>query len=214
MTDTPLDAYLAELTARGIDARAVAIVRALDRAIRGAGPELESAIKYKILMYGLHGDWRTWVCAVDATTKGVGLRFLYGVILDDPLSVLRAGSSVLKTWDVGFDDAIDAAAVGALRRRGRREVPDLQGRRAGHPRGEPGGGIEAAQRHRALAALTPDPSGYGPRPVLGQRGAHVTTPTSPGGRPRRDQPSASSTASSSSAAWRRASFGPFGSIQS
>ena len=113
MTDTPLDAYLAELTARGLDARAVAIVRALDRAIRGAGPELESTIKYKILMYGLHGDWRTWVCAVDATTKGVGLRFLYGVILDDPLSVLRAGSSVLKTWDVGFDDAIDAAAVGA-----------------------------------------------------------------------------------------------------
>ena len=113
MTDTPLDAYLAELTARGIDARAVPIVRALDRAIRDAGPELESAIKYKILMYGLHGDWRTWVCAIDATTKGVALRFLYGVILDDPLGVLRAGSSVLKTWDFGFDDAIDAAAVGA-----------------------------------------------------------------------------------------------------
>ena len=32
MTDTPLDAYLAELTVRGIDPRAVPIVRALDRA--------------------------------------------------------------------------------------------------------------------------------------------------------------------------------------
>ena len=64
-------------------------------------------------MYGLHGDWRTWVCAIDATTRGVSLRFLYGVILDDPRRVLRAGSSVLKTWDLGFDDAIDAPAVGA-----------------------------------------------------------------------------------------------------
>ena len=113
MIATSLDTYLAELTARGIDARAIPLVRAMDRAVRDAAPELESAIKYKILMYGLHGDWRTWVCAVDATTKGVGLRFLYGVILDDPLSVLRAGTSVLKTWDVGFHGVIDAAAVGA-----------------------------------------------------------------------------------------------------
>ncbi len=112
MTDTPLDTYLAELTARGIDPRAAPLVRALDRSIRAAGPDLESTIKYKILMYGLHGDWRTWVCAVDATTKGVGLRFLYGVILDDPRDVLRAGSSVLKTWDFGFDDVIDSEAVG------------------------------------------------------------------------------------------------------
>ena len=112
MTDSPLDAYLAALTARGIDPRAVPIVRALDRAVRDAGPELESTIKYRILMYGLGGDWRTWVCAVDATTKSVGLRFLYGVILDDPHGVLRAGSSVLKTWDLGFDDAIDPGAIG------------------------------------------------------------------------------------------------------
>ena len=145
MTDTPLDAYLAELTARGIDPRAVPIVRALDRAIRDAGPELESAIKYKILMYGLHGDWRTWVCAVDATTKGVGLRFLYGVILDDPLSC--AAGRQLGAQDMGLRVRRRHRRRGGrrLRRRGRREVPDLQGRRAGHPRGEPGGGIKAAR---------------------------------------------------------------------
>lgn len=113
MTDIPVDGYLAELAARGIDARAVPIVRALDRVVRDAAPELAAALKYKILMYGLRGDWRTWVCAIDATTKGVGLRFLYGVILDDPRGVLRSGSSVLKTWDFGFDDAIDAQAVGS-----------------------------------------------------------------------------------------------------
>jgi hypothetical protein len=62
-------------------------------------------------MYALRGDWRTWVCAIDATRKGVSLRFLYGVILDDPRGVLRAGSSVLKTWDFAFDDRIDLEAV-------------------------------------------------------------------------------------------------------
>jgi hypothetical protein len=64
-------------------------------------------------MYALDGDWRTWVCAIDASKKGVGLRFLYGVLLDDPRDVLRAGTSVLKTWDFGFDDVMDPVAVGA-----------------------------------------------------------------------------------------------------
>ena len=35
------------------------------------------------------------------------------MLLDDPRRVLRAGSSVLKTWDFAFDDAVDPAAVGA-----------------------------------------------------------------------------------------------------
>lgn len=113
MTDSALDAYLTEIAARGVDPRAIPLVRALDRVIREAGPTLEATVKYKILMYGLQGDWRTWVCAVDAATKGVGLRFLYGVILDDPAGVLRAGTSVLKTWDFGFDDRVDPAGVGA-----------------------------------------------------------------------------------------------------
>ena len=34
------------------------------------------------------------------------------MILDDRLGVPRAATSVLKTWDFAFDDAIDAAAVG------------------------------------------------------------------------------------------------------
>jgi hypothetical protein len=113
VSDTALDTYLAEIAARGVDPRAAATVRALDRVIRDIGPDLESTVKYKILMYALRGDWRTWVCAIDATTKGVSLRFLYGVILDDPRGVLRAGSSVLKTWDFGFDEAVDPVVVGA-----------------------------------------------------------------------------------------------------
>jgi hypothetical protein len=66
-----------------------------------------------MLMYALGGDWRHWVCAIGETNKGVALRFLYGVLLDDPRGILRSGSSVLKTWDFGLDDVVDRAAVGA-----------------------------------------------------------------------------------------------------
>jgi hypothetical protein len=103
-----LQAYLA-----GIEPRAAPLVIALDAAVRKAHPDFEVAIKYKILMYALRSDWRTWVCAIDARRNSVCLRFLYGVLLDDPRGVLRAGSSVLKTWDFGLDDAVDPAAVGA-----------------------------------------------------------------------------------------------------
>jgi hypothetical protein len=106
MTSSPLEEYLS-----AVDARATGLVRVLDGAIRAAHPELDVAIKYRILMYTIARDWRTWVCAIDARSRGVSLRFLYGVLLDDPLGVLRAGSSVLKTWDFAFDDVIDAQAV-------------------------------------------------------------------------------------------------------
>jgi hypothetical protein len=85
----------------------------LDDAIRKVHPGFDVAVKYGLLMYALQGDWRTWVCAIGAGTSGVALRFLYGVLLSDPKHVLRAGSSVLMTWDFAFIDAVDAEAVGA-----------------------------------------------------------------------------------------------------
>ena len=97
----------------GVDPAAAPLVVALDGVVREAHPGFDVAIKYQILMYALHGDWRTWVCAIDASRKSVSLRFLYGVLLDDPLGMLRAGSSVLKTWDFAFDQVVDRAAVGA-----------------------------------------------------------------------------------------------------
>lgn len=106
MSSPALETYLA-----GADPAATALVRSLDESIRVAGPDLGVAIKYGILMYGLHGDWRTWVCALQAAKKGVSLKFLYGVLLDDPLGVLRSGSSVLMSWDFRMADVIDAASV-------------------------------------------------------------------------------------------------------
>ena len=96
-----------------VDPAAAPVVIALDAAIREAHPGFDVAIKYRILMYALNGDWRTWVCAIDATRKAVCLRFLYGVLLDDNRRVLRSGSSVLKTWDFAYDDVVDRGAVGA-----------------------------------------------------------------------------------------------------
>ncbi len=108
MSRDVLDAYLA-----GVDPRGEPVARALDEVITSTIPGVDVAIKYKILMYALRGDWRRWVCAIDASRKGVCLRFLYGVLLEDPRKVLRAGSSVLKTWDFAFDDVVDPEAVSA-----------------------------------------------------------------------------------------------------
>ena len=109
MSSSVLDEYLATIP----DARAEPVVRELDRVIMGVHPDFDVAIKYRILMYALDGDFGTWVCAINAGRRHVALNFLYGVMLADPRHVLRAGSSVLMTWDIGFDEAVDAAAVGA-----------------------------------------------------------------------------------------------------
>ena len=106
MSSPALDTYL-----EGADPAATKLLTSLDESIRAACPDLDVAIKYGILMYGLRGDWRTWVCALQATKKGVSLKFLYGVLLDDPLRVLRSGSSVLMSWDFGTAEVIDAASV-------------------------------------------------------------------------------------------------------
>jgi hypothetical protein len=108
VASSALETYLA-----GVDSAAAPLVVALDAAVRSAHPELDATVKYKILMYALRGDWRTWICAIGATRKGASLRFLFGVLLDDPRRVLKAGSSVLMTWNFVFGDPVDPAAIGA-----------------------------------------------------------------------------------------------------
>ena len=104
---TPLEEYL-----EVYDDEAGAVFVQLDAAIRAAAPELETAIKYRLLSYTVERDWRHWVCAVNATKSAVCLRFLWGVLLDDPLGVLRPGSSTLMTWDMPRGTEVDADLVG------------------------------------------------------------------------------------------------------
>ncbi|HEY8680250.1 MAG TPA: DUF1801 domain-containing protein [Candidatus Dormibacteraeota bacterium] len=108
MASSALETYLA-----GVDPAAAPLVVALDAAVRSAHPGLDATVNYKILMYALRGDWRTWICAIGATRKGASLCFLFGVLLDDPRRVLKAGSSVLMTWNFVLGDPVDPAAIGA-----------------------------------------------------------------------------------------------------
>jgi hypothetical protein len=94
MSTSMLEEYVATL----VDPRGEPVVRELDRVIMATQPDLDLAIKYKILMYALKGDFHTWVCSINARRRKVALHFLYGVLLDDAKKVLRAGSSVLMTW--------------------------------------------------------------------------------------------------------------------
>ena len=102
----PLDEYLAIY-----DDAAGRLFVQLDAAIRQEAPELDVAIKYRLLSYTVDRDWRHWVCAVNATKSAVCLRFLWGVLLDDPLGVLRPGTSTLMTWDLPRGSTVDTAAV-------------------------------------------------------------------------------------------------------
>jgi hypothetical protein len=103
----PLEQYAAT-----VDPEAAETLRALDAAVRRAAPELELAIKYRMPTYTLEGRWRHWVTAVSATKDAVNLRFLWGVLLDDPLGVLRPGTSTLMTWDFPRGADVDADVVG------------------------------------------------------------------------------------------------------
>jgi len=96
-----------------VDPVAKPVVRALHKAVVAAFPAFDTKIRYRMLMYAIDDDWGTWVCAVDAGKRHVCLRFLYGVLLEDPKQVLRGGRSVLMNWDLPFNEPIDAAAVRA-----------------------------------------------------------------------------------------------------
>jgi len=118
----------------GVDPVSAGILRTLDGAVRGAHSGFDVAVKYNIILYALAGDWRRWVCALDAGRNrgsgrdrgagGVSLRFLYGVLLGDPAGVLRPGSSTLMTWDLARDEDVDPVAVVAYVREAVARYPD------------------------------------------------------------------------------------------
>jgi hypothetical protein len=62
-------------------------------------------------LYTLERRWKQWVVGLSATKDAVNLRFLWGVLLDDPLGVLRPGTSTLMTWDFPRGADVDADAV-------------------------------------------------------------------------------------------------------
>jgi hypothetical protein len=104
-----------------------AVTRHLHRLIQAAHPGFSVAIKYGQLMYAVNGDWRHWVVAIDAHPKaGVGLRFLFGVMMNDERHVLRAGSSVLMTWNFPPGGPVDEGGVSAYVAKAVRLYPDYK----------------------------------------------------------------------------------------
>lgn len=100
------DSYIA-----GIDPAFAPAVLLLDGAIMAACPGLDTRISYRMLTYALNGDFRHWLCAIDAHKKPFHLRFLYGVLLEDPRGLLRAGTSHLCNLDFASVEEIDARLV-------------------------------------------------------------------------------------------------------
>jgi hypothetical protein len=64
-------------------------------------------------MYALGGNFRTWVCAIDAKGSSVALRFLYGVLLDDPRRVGDPVEGEVPGLENGGTGAQHTPAVGA-----------------------------------------------------------------------------------------------------
>ncbi len=113
MSDSARDTYVGK-----IDPAFIPAVLKLDRAVIAACAELDSKISYQMLTYALKGDFRHWICAIDVgrpgrsvTKRALHLRFLYGVLLDDPRGVLRAGTSILRTIDFPSLEDIDTQLV-------------------------------------------------------------------------------------------------------
>lgn len=88
-----------------------ATTRELHRLIMAAGPALTVRVAYRMLVYHLGTDKARWVVAIDVREKVVTVRFLWGVLLDDPGGVLRGGTSTLMNVDLPSPDALDPALI-------------------------------------------------------------------------------------------------------
>lgn len=111
MTTAARDAYIA-----GIDPAFAPAVLALDGTIMAVRADFDTRFSYGILLYALGSDFRRWIVAIDcgrpgAAKRAVHVRFLYGVLMDDPRRVLRPGTSTLRTIDFKSPEDIDVGLV-------------------------------------------------------------------------------------------------------
>jgi hypothetical protein len=96
---------------KGIDSTFAPLVRRIHRAVMAAETGFDTRVSYHMLMYTLEGDFRNWICAIGVTRKGACLRFLYGVLLQDPRGLLRGGTSILKSLDIASAKDFDAGLI-------------------------------------------------------------------------------------------------------
>jgi hypothetical protein len=96
----------------GVRPDAAPVVVAIDAAVRAAAP-LDSAVKWRQLVYALDGDFHHWICAVAVSKKRVTLNFHFGGLLPDPEGAFRAGSSkFMRMLDFDTPASVDAGLIG------------------------------------------------------------------------------------------------------
>lgn len=117
---SPLDEFLL-----GVDPARAGVVVELDRLVRSAAPELDVAVKYRMLTYALDANWWRWVAAISVTKQAVNLRLLYGTRLASGAGVLRAGSSHLANLDLAPDAPVDVDLVVRLVREAVERHPEF-----------------------------------------------------------------------------------------
>lgn len=96
----------------GVRADAVPVVQAINEAVLEAAP-LDSALKWRQLVYGLEGDFHHWICAIAVSKSRVSLNFHFGGLLPDPEDAFRAGSSkFMRMLDFETPESVDSALIG------------------------------------------------------------------------------------------------------
>jgi uncharacterized protein YndB with AHSA1/START domain len=123
---SPLEEYVA-----GVDPAKAGLVVELDRLVRGAAPELDVAVRYRMLTYALDANWWRWVAAISVTKHAVNLRLLYGTRLASGVGVLRPGSSHLANLDLVPGAPVDADLVAGLVREAVARHPEFLASEAG-----------------------------------------------------------------------------------
>ncbi|MEO5974857.1 MAG: DUF1801 domain-containing protein [Ilumatobacteraceae bacterium] len=106
MSSAALNAYL-----KTVPKVSHKVLRKLDKIIMSAEPRMQSAVKWRIVMYSLDGKWMKFVCAIDAGKHNVFLRFLDGTHMKDTAGKFRYGKATMAMWDIGFNEPIDEKLV-------------------------------------------------------------------------------------------------------
>lgn len=87
------------------------VVVEIDAAIRRAAA-LDSAIKWRQLIYGLDGELHHWICAIAVSKNRVTLNFHFGAMLDDSEGAFRTGTSrFMRMLDFDTPESVDAALI-------------------------------------------------------------------------------------------------------
>ncbi len=108
MSTVRLESYL-----ESVEPQLAPTVASLHHAVMAAKPDLDVSINLGMLMYGINGDFRHWVCSIGATSQSATLRFLAGSFMRDPELVLKPGTGGIRTIDFTAEVPVDTDLVSA-----------------------------------------------------------------------------------------------------